>query len=393
MTILAAAGALAGSAAMADPLARLLGGSLPAPVALGAGAAAAAAIAGEADALRDAWADLDLDALLPQAQGPVAADLDEARALAEAGAEILREDLARRGATVALTDAPRYLVFASEAMPAGERAALAAIVEARGDMAVIFRGIAQDERLEDAAARLAEAGGPFAIDPRPFREHGVSVVPAVLDQETGVLVYGVLDPALLEGRAHGERLGPVTAVSEPDMAELLQARAAAIDWAARREAAVRRYWTHAPMERLSPALSPALRRVDARFTLAEDFVLPDGVVVARAGQVIDPMAARPFTLTLIVFDGASDAELAVVEAALAEAEQPVLIASRIDRLEGWDALRRLETRLGAPVYLLTPELRERFDLRRTVSVVTGADGWFEIDERPAGAARLREASR
>lgn len=385
----------------ASPLSDLAEGfaePFPAPSALGQDLSAILdAIAGEADALRAGWGDLDLDALLPAAQEPLADDLAEGRGFADAAAEILREDLARRGAAVPLVEGPRYLVFASEAMPSGERAGLAAVVEARGDMAVVFRGIAPGERLEEAAARLAEAGGPFVIDPRPFREHDVRVVPAILDQETGLLVYGVIDPALLEGRAHGDRLGPVTAVSEPDMAEMMQARAARIDWIARREAALRRYWSHAPMEPLSPALAPRRRQIDARFTLAEDFTLPDGVVAARAGDVIDPMAARPFTLALIVFDGASPAELPVVEAAIAEAAEdgwrPVLIASRIDRLEGWEGLGRLQERLGAAVYMLTPELRERFDLRRTVSVVTGEGGWFHIDERPAGAIGLQEAAR
>ena len=38
---------------------------------------------------------------------------------------------------------------------------------------------------------------------------------------------------------------------------------------------------------------------------------------------------------------------------------------------GWDAYVRLTDRLDSHVYLLTPEVRERFLLRATPSVVTG----------------------
>jgi conjugal transfer pilus assembly protein TraW len=217
-------------------------------------------------------------------------------------------------------------------------------------------------------------------------------VPALLDTATGVLVHGLIDPSALEGRTGGEVLGPRVAVAEPDLIEVLQARLAAIDWTARREAAVARFWRRTPFVALEPARAPRIREVDARVRLAEDFWLPDGVRVAEAGAVIDPTALRPLTLTLIVFDGTRPAELPVVEAAMTDAARPVLITTGLDRLEGWEAHAALEARLGAPVHLLTPELAERLDLRRTVSVVTAGRGVFIVDERPAGLAEVDEAA-
>lgn len=361
--------------------------------------AAVEAIATEARAL-DAWIGaLDLDALLPGAQEPDTGALSGARAIGGDAAALLEAEIDRRAAdgSQAAEAEPdpataRYVVFASRAMGVGELTALAALAAARGDMAILYRGIGPGERLAEFAERVARDGHGAAIDPRAFREHGVTAVPALLDTATGVLVHGVIDPAALEGRTGGEVLGPLVAVAEPDLIEVLQARLAAIDWTARREAAVARFWRRAPFVALEPARAPRIREVDARVRLAEDFWLPDGVRVAEAGAVIDPTALRPLTLTLIVFDGTRPAELPVVEAAMAEAARPVLVTTGLDRLEGWEAHAALEARLGAPVHLLTADLAERLDLRRTVSVVTAGRGVFIVDERPAGLAEAAEAA-
>jgi conjugal transfer pilus assembly protein TraW len=361
--------------------------------------AAAEAIATEARALDD-WIDmLDLDALLPGAQEPDATTLSGARAIASDAAALLAAEIDRRAghdskASEAAPDpaTARYVVFASRAMGAGELAALAALAEVRGDMAIFYRGLGPGERLADFAERVARDGHGAAIDPRAFREHGVTAVPALLDTATGVLVHGVIDPTALEGRTGGEVLGPLVAVAEPDLIEVLQSRLAAIDWASRREAAVARFWSRAPFVALEPARAPHIREVDARVRLAEDFELLDGVRVAEAGALIDPTALRPLTLTLIVFDGTRPAEFPVVEAAMAEAARPVLITTGLDRLEGWEAHAALEARLGAPVHLLTADLAERLDLRRTVSVVTAGRGVFIVDERPAGLAEAADTA-
>ncbi|MEO0763104.1 MAG: hypothetical protein AAFZ09_15095, partial [Pseudomonadota bacterium] len=79
--------------------------------------------------------------------------------------------------------------------------------------------------------------------------------------------------------------------------------------------------------------------------------------------------------------------IGLVERELMHAARPVLMISNLDRSQGWAVLTRLEHRFGRPVYLLTPELRQRFRLRHTVSVVSATGGVLEIREL---AARLTE---
>ncbi|MEO0622227.1 MAG: TrbC family F-type conjugative pilus assembly protein [Pseudomonadota bacterium] len=282
---------------------------------------------------------------------------------------------------------PRYVVFASRALGDVVLADLTERLADRDDTMVVLRGLAPGETIGDLArAWLASAGGlPAVIDPRPFREHGVEAVPAVLDSWTGRLVHGTADPDYAATRGDGDRVGPTVAVLEQDIADLAAARLTSIDWQARAREAVARFWHRAPLQPLTPAREDRTRVLDTRIRLARDFALPNGTILARAGDVIDPMAVQPLTLTLIVFDARSEAEIALVERELAHTTRPVLMISDLDRGQGWAVLARLEQRFGRPVYLLTPELRQRFRLRHTVSVVTGRDGVLEIRER---AARL-----
>jgi conjugal transfer pilus assembly protein TraW len=348
---------------------------------------AADAASAIADAAEGAMSRIDpavLRALADGAAVPSAARMDAASAIAARAGQVLQRDLKARGVDLAAGDeGPRYVVFASQAMDDGALAAIDARAAARGDIMIAFRGLAPGQRLSDFAnARLrGREAAPAVIDPRLYRDHAVDAVPAVLDRATGSVVFGSADPDVFESAVDRERVAPVIAILEPDLAAVMAERAAAIDWAAKAREAVARFWDHAPMTALTPAPQDDERVVDARIRLGRDFTLPDGRIVARAGHVVDPTAHLPFTLTLIVFDGRSEAELALVEAEAEAAARPVLMVTEIDRLDGWEALRALETRLGRPVYLMPREIADRFRLRHTVSVVTGGAGVFHVRER------------
>jgi conjugal transfer pilus assembly protein TraW len=340
-----------------------------------------------AEAVDGAMSRADWDAVRAIAEGgalPGDAQMDAAAAIAARAGQVLQRDLEARGVDLAAPDdGPRYVVFATQAMGDGALAAIDARAAARGDLAVAFRGLAPGQRLSDFANARLRGGktAPAIIDPRLFRQYAVDAAPAVLDRVTGHVVFGSADPAIFETADDRERVAPVIAILEPDLAAVMAGRAAAIDWAAKARAAVARFWDHAPMVALTPAPEDAERVVDARITLAQDFMLPDGQRVAKAGHVVDPTEHLAFTLTLIVFDGRSEAELPLVAEEAAAAARPVLMVTEIDRLDGWEALQALERELGQPVYLMPREIAERFRLRHTVSVVTGGAGVFQIRER------------
>ena len=119
-----------------------------------------------------------------------------------------------------------------------------------------------------------------------------------------------------------------------------------------------------------------MRTIDPTILVEEDILDLNGNAIRRAGDRVNPMDIRPLTLALIVFNPLVESELKVVEAELPKLKKKhpevMLLATDMVKDEtGWDAYTRLTDRLDSHVYLLTPEVRERFLLRATPSVVTG----------------------
>jgi conjugal transfer pilus assembly protein TraW len=240
------------------------------------------------------------------------------------------------------------------------------------------------------------------IDPIPFRDRAVEIAPAIVALgPDGVLarVTGLSDPDWLRWQiragARGDLgvRGPTVAISEPDLIEELQRRLAVLDLGALREAAIGRYWHRAALETLPTATQARERTVDPTVTASADLVLPDGTLIVRAGQTVNPLEHLHFTQRLIVFD-ASDPDQVETARRLGETPggpRPLYLASGLDRARGWDGLRAVEDRLDEPVYLLTPDVRARFALERVPAAVEAQGRAFVVREvPPERAAAVRQ---
>lgn len=276
--------------------------------------------------------------------------------------------------------ARRVTVFLSRAL--GEQALREAFHAASGraDTVVVFRGLAEGERLRDfvrAVAQWTKGIDPppaVQLDPLAFRAGGVTTVPEIQVTEDGVelaRVRGLTDPGWLLARitagARGDLgpQGPTVAVLEPDLIETLQRRLAALDLAQLRERALARFWTRADFVVLPEASAPRERWIDPSVVAGRDLLLPDGTLLVRAGERLNPLAHLPLTRRLVVFDATRPAQVAAARRLGQASGAPVTyLATRLPRAEGWDALRRVEDTLAAPVYLLSAALRERLALER-----------------------------
>jgi len=65
---------------------------------------------------------------------------------------------------------------------------------------------------------------------------------------------------------------------------------------------------------------------------------------------------------------------------LSKEKRVTVMLTEINREEGWEEYNRLARHFGRQVYLLTPDVKERFQISRTLSVVTAKDGYFYIRE-------------
>jgi conjugal transfer pilus assembly protein TraW len=270
---------------------------------------------------------------------------------------------------------------------------------ARPDVRIVFRGVAEGEPLLDFMRGIhAELEGldplpAVELDPTPFRETGAEAVPLmILSGPDGEIarVAGLSDPAWLLAQVAAGRTGdlgvrgPVETISEPDMLEEIARRVAALDLAELREQALARYWTRAAFEHLPTAREPRTRVIDPAIEAKADIALPDGTLLVRAGERLNPLDRLAFGLRLVVFDPTEPAQIRTARALgdSAGALRPVYLATRFDREDGWEGFRAIEDALDETVYLLTPDVRERFALERVPASVESAGRVFLVREHP-----------
>jgi conjugal transfer pilus assembly protein TraW len=288
-------------------------------------------------------------------------------------------------------------VLVSRSLGEAQLKAIFAFAAATPGVRVAFRGLVKDESLGDfirAIHGLLAGVTPVpevVLDPTPFPAAGVAIAPVLIaagpDGELA-RVSGLADPAWLRARVlAGQRgdlgvRGPVVEVVEPDLIAALKRRLAQLDLGSLRERALARYWKRVPFEVLPVAAAARTRTLDPTITAASDIRLPNGSLLVRAGDTVNPLDRLPFTARLVVFDATDPRQ---VKTALrlgrdAGTRHVVYLATHLAR--SWEGLAAAEDALDSPVYLLTSDVRGRFALERTPAYVEANGRVFVVAEVP-----------
>ena len=261
-------------------------------------------------------------------------------------------------------------------MPHAELVAALDAAAADPRLTLVLRGLLPGESLNDAMQALARLIGrrdpppAIVIDPTLYRRHQVTVVPTLLDPATG-------QPERRGAHHRGPRAAQdvpgfaatTWSIAEPDLAEVLRARAATLDVPARAQAAMARFWRQVPALTLPPAstsrsrsFTPAVRTGSA---LRDD----QGQLLLRAGTVLNPLATLPLTSRILVFDAQDPAEIAWAKTQRAAGRATIHLAVNPDRAGGWAAWQALQDQLGGPVFLLDAKLQGRLGVQVTPSLI------------------------
>lgn len=301
------------------------------------------------------------------------------------------------------------VVFASRSMGEEGLSDLFDAISGMPDVVVVFRGIPQDANLGEAMLEIQNLISDrdplpnIVINPVLFTEYDVKSVPAIVvreDESPGVgelpksiaKVYGLNNPSwLLERIEEGETgdlgfKGPALTISEPDLIELMKERFTKIDWEEKKEQAVKNFWHKQSFNELPVALQNRTREIDPSIHITEDIKTVDGAIVAAKGSVINPLSLRPFTQALVIFDPSSKRQVEKVKEALprvkntAGVNRITYIVTKLDTEDGWDSYKKITDELDAPVFLLTPDVKDRFQIEFAPSVVTAKAGSFIVEE-------------
>ncbi|WGS85112.1 TrbC family F-type conjugative pilus assembly protein [Methylomonas sp. UP202] len=293
---------------------------------------------------------------------------------------------------------PLKLLFVSFSL--GDAALKGIFEEAAGrdDVLLVFRGPKPGQKLPALMAdlkRLLKGIDPLpniVIDPTRFQRWSVAAVPDIVVEQDGqsrLHVRGVsslswLDEQLKAGK-QGDlgTLGDVSEIAEIDLLEEIKRRMAAIDWKKKQQQAIARFWDQQKFEVLPAAQDDRDRTVDLTITAPRDLIAPNGQLFIRAGQTVNPLDKMPFGFCLMVFDATVPAQVELIQRQSCQDKKArvLFLATALPRQDGWEHLKTLETRLQAPVYLLTPDVRSRFQLQQVPAIVEQAGNHLVVHER------------
>jgi conjugal transfer pilus assembly protein TraW len=297
---------------------------------------------------------------------------------------------------------PSILVFVSVSMGEGALHDVLEDLRTERDAVALIRGGRDGETLGDVLRALRELIGEvteggvaprLALDPNPFRTFQIEAVPTLVWVDaTGAEVaraQGIANVTWFKEQVVGKgrrgdlgSFGSAVEVVERDMAEVISERLAQIDLTEQAEAARQRFWDNLDYLDLPRAQRHSVRLLDPTFEVTQTVATPDGIVLAREGDRINPLERVPFPDVVMVFDATRDDHVAFIrEQIAAHRDRPItLISSVFDRKGSWAWLMRTSDSLGRPVHLLQEDVRTRFSIERVPTVVT-ADGLrFRLEE-------------
>ena len=270
----------------------------------------------------------------------------------------------------------------------------------KADVVFVMRGIPEGMGLGEGIGRMqalasqVEPMPNIIIDPTLFTLFGIKAVPSVVratppnesvlnkDAKPTLIakVEGLHNDAWLLDRVsmgHTGDLGqqgPIKAIDEPDMIEMMKKRILAIDWEEKKTQAVKRFWQGQTFDVLPQATEYRVRTLDPSVFVTHDIKDMNGNVIQAAGTTINPLKLRPFNTALVIFNPLRAEEVALVQdklKTLRGLEKRIqLLVTQMDRKRGWDAYTEITERFDEPIFLLTPEVKARFEIEVTPSLVT-----------------------
>lgn len=299
---------------------------------------------------------------------------------------------------VSQTGKPLRVIFVSFSL--GESVLKGIFEEASGqdDVLLVLRGPKPKQKLPGLFADLKallkdiDPVPAIVIDPTRFQKWGVTTVPEIVVEDQGkamLRVKGVTSLDWLKSHQHAGRqgdlgrFGEVYEIAEIDLLEEMKRRLAAMDWPQKQQQAIARFWEQRRFEVLPETQENRDRLVDLTVTAPRDVMAPNGSLLIRAGLSVNPLDNMAFGLCLMVFDATQQEQINTVwQLSCQDKKARVLyLATQLLRQAGWDGLKTLEMALNAPVYLLTSDVRQRFQLQKVPALVEQSGNRIVVRER------------
>jgi conjugal transfer pilus assembly protein TraW len=289
-------------------------------------------------------------------------------------------------------------IFVSFGMPMHEMKA-AAEEAASTKSILVFRGVEKDQntgsvtkKLLPIVQKLKPVPGAV-IDPTLFTRFNVTAVPTIVETDAegktrsarGLPGFDWLSKQ--EPGDHGQK-GPIYGILEPDMIEEIQRRAANVDWEKQKTEAIANFWKKQDEFNLRPAEKTRERTIDMTIVSTQDIFHPDGRLIIKKGDRINPQAMMSMRHAYIIFDATSKKQVAIAKKAgdeiLKKGKPVIYLFSKIDKERGWSHYNETGNFVNGPLYKLNKSIVDRFKLEVLPTVIEGQGDHVVAKELASG---------
>ncbi|HAS0789572.1 TrbC family F-type conjugative pilus assembly protein [Escherichia coli] len=219
------------------------------------------------------------------------------------------------------------------------------------------------------------------FNPKAFETFGVTQVPTIIYQDKGkvYLAKGIMNLGWLKAQVQngvevgdlGQK-GPTKPVKERSIIETMQERLAKYDWEGQKKKTIQSFWSRQQFEQLPAARLNKIWFINPTVRVKADVVNPRGDVLARAGDVLNPLDIPTGQQNFLLFDATDTRQLewATKEAAKKHTGPVVIMTSQISKEKGWDHLEALRQQFQQEIYLIPKELIKRFHIAALPVMIT-----------------------
>lgn len=310
--------------------------------------------------------------------------------------QLYKEQGYRAPSGPAIAKGTQILVFASKSMPDGDVRGLLEDAYRTPGMRVVFLGGEPHTGVPGLVNWLRRVGAglkhlpAIEIDPPAFAKYHVRWVPdavVVRDGKEIARVAGVYQPQWIMDHVgtKGGNLGTYGTLYRPvelNMEAVIKGRIAAFNWKAYVDGAVHDFWRDQVLPLVPHAKRPKTYLIDPTITITHNITLPNGTILARAGERVNPLQHMVFMLHMLVIDASSAPQRTFAKNYIARHPdaQIVVMSTAVPSTSnhGWRTWAQWSTAVGHRLTLYSEAYAQRFKIQGTPSIIDGDGAYLKV---------------
>lgn len=292
-----------------------------------------------------------------------------------------------------------YYILVSSSLSDDELRNIMSQYKNRSDVVFIIRGVNDKDKMLQELTHWQQlvldsgTSAPVNLDPTIFKSYNVTSVPTIIHEKDGKLVARVSGISnvdyLKDKKGDKGTAGPTKPISEISLLDIIEEKIKNLDFDKMKENALNNYWKEQKLADFPDATKRKQKTITPSVVIPQDIMSQSGQVVAKKGK-INPLEVIPFNMKLIFFDARSDWQREIARREFQNTKpgiQAILITTKVYG-DGWKTFQDAAAMYGehSRLYLIQPQMAERFDITALPSVVTSRGNQYVIDEYPKNEA-------